>query len=132
MARKVWESIERSLVHHPYVRVIADLSWTLAAGISPSQICHWEATLDCLLSPEVAAKVICLYDNRRLPTETLHAALRTHRGVLLENAPAGNVYYEAPTILANEPLLNECSSDQTQVDGMLRPFLQPSKLTAAT
>ena len=132
MARKVWESIERSLQYHPYVSVIADLSWTVEAGISPSQICHWEATLDCLLSPEVAAKVICLYDNQRLPTETLHAALRTHRGVRLDNAPVGNAYYEAPTILANEPLLNDCSSDHTQVNSMLRPFLQPSSVTAAT
>jgi hypothetical protein len=50
----------------------------------------------------------------------------------LEDGPAGNTYYEAPTILANEPLLNECSSDHARVDGMLRPFLQSSNLTAAT
>jgi hypothetical protein len=132
MARRVWESIERSLEHHSSVRVVADLTWTLEAGVSPDQVCHWEATLDCLLSPDIPAKVICMYDCCRLPSETLHAALRTHRGVLLEKATLGNAYYEAPAILASEPHMNECSSDVDQVRRMLNPFLLPSNIQAVT
>lgn len=124
MARQVWEAIERSTERHPGVRVVADLSWTIAAGIPPEQVCHWEATLDCLLEG-TAAQVICMYDRSMMPIESVHAALRTHRTVLLGERQFDNPNYEAPAILAHEPELNGCSCDPGIVHSMLTAFQQP-------
>jgi hypothetical protein len=131
MARRVWEAVERSLERHSTVRVIADLGWTLEAGVTSDQVCHWEATLDCLLSPDIPAKVICMYDRRRLPLESLHAALRTHPAVIAGESTSANPYYEAPAILEHEPFLNECSGDALTVGRMLGEFIGASDATFA-
>ena len=125
MARQVWEAIERSTERHPGVRVVADLSWTLAAGIPSDRVCHWEATLDCLLEG-TPAQVVCMYDRLQMPVDSIHAALRTHRTVLLgERLFDNNPNYEAPAILAHEPELNSCSEDPGIMHSMLTAFQQP-------
>ena len=125
MARQVWEAIERSTERHPGVRVLADLSWTIDAGISADRVCHWEATLDCLLDG-TSAQVVCMYDRGRMPADSVHAALRTHRNVLLGDREFGNnPNYEAPAILAHEPELNDCSRDPAIIERMLTSFRQP-------
>jgi hypothetical protein len=125
MARKVWEAIERSTERHPGVRVLVDLSWTIAAGIPSDRVCHWEATLDCLLEG-APAQVVCMYNRDHMPLDSLHAALRTHLTVVLgERRFDNNPYYEAPAILAHEPELNECADDPSIVRSMLTAFQQP-------
>lgn len=125
MARQVWEAIERSTERHPGVRVLADLSWTIASGIPSESLCHWEATLDCVLEG-APAQVVCMYDRCRMPVDNVHAALRTHRGVLLGGRHFdNNLNYEAPAILAHEPELNDCSSDPAIIQSMLTAFQQP-------
>jgi hypothetical protein len=125
MARQVWEAIERSTERHPSVRVLADLSWTIAAGIPSDRVCHWEATLDCLLEG-APAQVVCMYNRFYMPVDGLHAALRTHHSVVLgERRFDNNPYYEAPAILAHEPDLNDCACEPGIIESMLTAFQQP-------
>lgn len=126
LARGVWEAIERNVKHHRAVRFFMDRNWMVDAGIRADQMCHWEATLDCLFSPDVPAQMICMYDTSSMPWAGLHAALRTHQRVIVGETRLRNPHWEASTILEHEPDLNACSHEPDFVSGLLRPFVLPS------
>jgi hypothetical protein len=131
LARGVWEGIERNVKRHRAVRFFMDRDWMVEAGVRTGQMCHWEATLDCLFSPEVPAQMVCMYNTSTMPWAGLHAALRTHQRILVGETSLANPNWEAPTILEHEPDLNRCSDDPDLVSALLRPFLLPSLAQAA-
>ena len=122
MARHTWQIIERSLQGYPGLRVAADMRWTHEAGVPADRLCHWEATLEYLLSPNLPVQMLCQYD-MRLPGATLHAALRTH-AVVLAPAARTNPNFEAQAILEHEPDLNQCSTDSEMVGRMLGDLIK--------
>jgi hypothetical protein len=126
LARGVWEGIERNVKRYRTVRFFMDRNWMIEAGLRSDQMCHWEATLDCLFSPDVPAQMLCMYDTSTMPWDGLHAALRTHQRILVGETSLKNPNWEAPAILEHEPDLNACSDDPDLVSALLRPFLLPS------
>jgi hypothetical protein len=121
MTRHLWRFIEEALAHSPACRFLVDMGWTRTED--PAAVCHLEATLDLLYSPDLPVRVLCQFDHAALPPAIVHAALRTHPSVRAGERFLPNLYYEAPAILENEPDLNECSSDAALVYGMLGQFV---------
>ena len=123
MAKHVWSAIEDALASSSGVRFVVDMAWTQSSQVLSSAVCHWEATLDALITADTPVRVLCQYSRSSLPVATLHAGLRTHPFVHTGEHAVANPHYEAEAILENEPLLNECSSDPELVGRLLAPFL---------
>jgi len=64
-------------------------------------------------------QVFCQYDLNRHSAAEIHAALRTHSLVRLDDRTMQNPYDEADLILANEPRLNEPDGNSASVEMML-------------
>jgi len=119
-ARRLWQLIDGKLEHFAGVRLAADMRWTKEYLPTPG-LCHWEATAN-LIFENVDARAICQYDLEHHSAAEVHAALRTHPVVIYNGRSQPNPYYEAPTILANEPFLNDSDADASAIEAMLRTF----------
>ena len=125
-ARRLWEMIESKLDHFPAIRLAADMRWTREYLPTP-ELCHWEATAN-LIFEDVDVGAICQYGLDYHSPAEIHAALRTHPVVMYAGRARPNPFYEAPTILANEPFLNASYADAATVEAMLSTFRNtPSK-----
>jgi chemotaxis family two-component system sensor kinase Cph1 len=110
-AGQAWGMIEEALAAHTGIRFAVDMGWTLDAGMPPDNLCHWEATLNPLIEGDREIRVLCLYNLKRHPAESIHAALRTHPTVIARGLSGPNPYYEGPRILQHEPHLNRSDPD---------------------
>jgi hypothetical protein len=119
MARRAWEIVEESLSKFRGLRLAVDMGWSLQPPLASDAVCHWEATLDYLLSPDLPVTVMCQYDMHRLPGDFLHAGLRTHPALVSGTRLVGNPHYAAPAILEHEPDLNGSTADPEAVKRML-------------
>ncbi|HEX5370329.1 MAG TPA: MEDS domain-containing protein, partial [Dehalococcoidia bacterium] len=111
--------IEQSLPGYAGLRLLIDMQWTQDTGLPADKLCHWEATLEYLLSDVATVQAMCQYD-RRLPPAALHAALRTHPYSLYGGRSAPSPFYEAARVLEDEPNFEPCSNDASLVGQMLR------------
>jgi PAS domain S-box-containing protein len=80
-------------------RFAVEMTWALGPDIEPSNLEHWEATLNTIFVPGFRGRIICQYNRSRLSPEALLAALHTHPLVILGNHVYPNWFYEAPMIL---------------------------------
>ena len=118
LARRLWAAIESGLASFSAIRCAADMTLTLETGVTVSQLCHWEATINPLIEDE-KVRMFCLYDLRSLSTGAIHSALRTHPSVVRRVRAVSNPYYEAYRILENEPYLNDSDADAAAIQAML-------------
>ncbi|HEX5369530.1 MAG TPA: MEDS domain-containing protein, partial [Dehalococcoidia bacterium] len=49
-ASSLWSVIEQSLPGYAGLRLLIDMQWTQDTGLPADKLCHWEATLEYLLS----------------------------------------------------------------------------------
>jgi len=117
MARSFLQMIDRDQRVFSAIRLTADMRWT-SGNLSVEALCHWEATANFVFEDE-EVRVICQYDISNHSAAEIHAALRTHPVVIYEGRPRENPLYEAPAILANEPLLNGSDADAAEIEAML-------------
>ena len=117
MARRYWQAIDRNSHGFSAIRMTADMRWT-SENVSVEALCHWEATADLVFEGE-AAQVICQYDLSWHSSSEIRAALRTHPVVVYEGRLRANPFFEAPAILANEPMLNASKADAADIQAML-------------
>ena len=80
---------------YPGVRVTCEMSWALAREAGSGRLAEFEANLNQLF-PVQRAVVLCQYDTRRFPPETLLDALETHPVVSRGNDLCDNFYYVPP------------------------------------
>ena len=118
MAREVLRLVDRKLLDFPAIRIIGDVGWGTEPALPAEMLCHWEATANVVFQG-LQARVICQYDIDRYEPACIHAALRTHPIVLYKGWRVWSPYYEAPTILEREPMLNGCSNDPEVIANML-------------
>jgi len=118
MAQRLWRMISVAGTRFAGLRLVSDMTSTIAAPLSDDQLCHWEATTNLVLEGS-DARTICQYDLNRHPSAVIHNALRTHPQVVVGGRLLANPYYEAPKILANEPFLNHSEADAEAVETML-------------
>lgn len=119
-ARELWRLVETKLVDFAGVRIIGDAEWALIEPcLTADQLCHWEATADLLYKGE-SVRTICMYDINRHSPSDIRAALRTHPMAQVAGRRYANPFYEAASILDNEPHLNKSDADGSMVEGMLR------------
>ena len=119
-ARRLWQLIDGKLEHFAGVRLAADMRWTKEYLPTPG-LCHWEATAN-LIFEDVDVRTICQYDLAYHSPAEINAALRTHPVVIYAGRPLLNPYYEAQTILDNEPFLNASDADAATIEAMLSTF----------
>ena len=119
-ARYLWSLVEELQRGYAGVAVLIDMGWTNRVGLQAEDLCHWEATLEHLLSGVANVQVMCMYDRPHLPVSTLHAALRTHAISIYKDHFAANAFCEASQILEKEPDVESCSTDPALVERMLR------------
>ena len=116
-ARRLWRMIESSLELFDGVSLTADMRWTFE-HLSTEELCHWEATAN-LVFENVEVCTVCQYDLGYHSPGEIYSALRTHPLVIYAGSARPNPYYEAPTILANEPYLNGSGANAKKVAAML-------------
>ncbi len=81
------------------VRFGIEMTWALDAEFDADRLVQWESTLNSLFDPRANARIICQYSTRRLSSEALQAALRSHPSAVIGDAVCPNPYFEAPVIL---------------------------------
>ena len=78
------------------------MPWQADLALAVEDLCHFEAAKNVLFE-DAAIRSICQYDLLNHPPTAIHTALRTHPFVILNDKVHDNPYYEAPTILDEEP-----------------------------
>jgi hypothetical protein len=116
---RIWTYIQDGLnAGFNGVRFVVDKSWYRDADIDISRTREWEATIDAVFTPDVPARLICLYDQGLLP-EIIENALCTHPTVVIENQICPNPYYDAPLMLQSDSADYLPSAPTTRKDWML-------------
>ena len=126
-ARRVWRMMERALWNYRAVRFAVDMNWTLDADVPVDRLSHWEAALNPLLGGGVPTQMICGYRLDALPDAFIVAGLRTHPSVVLDDKQVSNPYYEAPSILEDEPHRNLPGPDVPPLNEMLARIAEQPK-----
>jgi PAS domain S-box-containing protein len=80
---------------YPGVRVTCEMTWALMREAGSGRLAEFEANLN-LLFPVQRAVVLCQYDTRRFPPETLLDALESHPVIARGNDLCDNFYYMPP------------------------------------
>ncbi len=80
---------------YPGVRVTCEMTWALAREAGSGRLAEFEANLNHIF-PVQSAVVLCQYDMRRFPPETLLDALETHPVIARGNDLCDNFYYVPP------------------------------------
>jgi hypothetical protein len=100
------------------VRILADFEWGFSPALPSDLLCHWEATADLALE-DLDVRAVCQYDLQRASPSQVCSALRTHRMIIIGAQAHGSPFFEAPSILENEPHLNHSFDDRKRVELML-------------
>ena len=115
MVSAIWGKIQATLSQYSGIRVAIDMTTTVTPNLPADQLCHWEATLDHLITPDLPVWALCMYDRKELSPTQIRSSLRTHPLVVVDQKLSSNFYNEARSILAHEPHLNPSHADGGQV-----------------
>jgi two-component system sensor histidine kinase KdpD len=78
------------------VRLIIEVSKVFSPDAGIELLKRWEATIDSLFTPELPARMICLYPRPDLSPSAALAALHTHPVAMLGPDVCANAYYAPP------------------------------------
>ena len=100
MAARVDDVIRQALAEgFCGIRFAIEMTWTLDPNIASDRLCHWEATLNTVIRPDVPARMICQYSRKRLGPEVVYAGLATHPVAVLGTETLPNPYHRGPLAL---------------------------------
>ena len=101
------------------VRFGIEMTWTLGPDIAADRLCHWEATINSILSPDLPVRMICQYSRRRLPPDVLQAALLTHPVAILGKDAFANPYHDGSLGVGSQVEAGAEGVDRERIDLML-------------
>jgi hypothetical protein len=124
-ARELLELMADRLRYFRGLRIVGDVAWESEPPLSADRVCHWEATANLVFENQ-DVRVVCQYDKRTDSPALLHAALRTHRDVLVGGRVFSNPFFDGPAILSMEPHLNSSTADRTKIEAIIQEITAPN------
>ena len=109
---------------YPGIRVTCEMTWALAREAGSGRLAEFEANLNQLF-PVRRAVVLCQYDTRRFPPETLLDSLETHPMIARGNDLCDNFYHIPPETCSGPERL------ERSLDRKLRNLRERGKLEAS-